>query len=201
MKNNWINIDHDFSTAFLIITAGKSLLWAVKLSHVLLALYGKLWKDTNLFCQRTEEHLVIRESMVIIHCQVKGEENRTITQSLKRVILLQLIPEHHSRDAWFVGRIHSQGNLTSIRFIFISSSAVIWHLFVLGTNAQHHGSCFGRHLSRCHECSCSHCWSPVQQWSPSPGQRDGDALLCFAPACGAAQSSCLWMLRLLGKLS
>lgn len=86
MKNNWINIDHDFSTAFLIITARQRLLWAVKLSHVLLALYRKLWKDTNLFCQRTEEHLVIRESMAIIHCGVEGEENRTITRSLKRVI-------------------------------------------------------------------------------------------------------------------
>lgn len=86
MKNNWINIDHDFSTAFLIITARQSLLWAVKLSHVLLALYRKLWKDTNLFCQRTEEHLVIGESMAIIHCGVEGEENRTITQSLKRLI-------------------------------------------------------------------------------------------------------------------
>lgn len=63
--------------------------------------------------------------MVIIHCGVKGEENRTITQSLKRVILLQLIPEPRSRAAWFVGRIHSLGNLTSIRLIFISSSTII----------------------------------------------------------------------------
>lgn len=121
MKNNWINIDHDFSTAFLIITARQSLPWAVKLSHVLLALHRKLWKDTNLFCQRTEEHLVITESMVVIHCRVKGEENRTITQSLERVIPPQLIPERR-------GRARSQRSLTPARVVFISSSTATWQL-------------------------------------------------------------------------